>query len=89
MSFQDRWVRQRPLHVNDGNGRDVTCEHGEGSAIRRPDDLAAATAISHVKELPNYSPIRSLEPDVELRAVEDGDFLTNRDDLAVRGRHPV
>ena len=89
MAFHDCWVGQRPLHIDDGNRRDMTREHRQRPAVLRPDDLATSTAIAHAKELPNDRPIRSLQPDVELRAVEDGDFLTDRDDLAVRRRYSV
>ena len=89
MPFQDRWLGQRPLHIDDRNRGDMTREHRQRPAVLRPDNLATATAIAHVKELPHYRPIGSLQPDVELGAVEDGNFLTNRDDLAVWRRHSV
>jgi len=83
MAFQDRWVGQRPLHVKDRNRGDMTGEHCERPAIAGPDDLATSAPIAHVKELPNHTAIRALEPDVELRAVKDGNFLADREHLAI------
>ena len=84
MTFQNCRVRQGPVHINDRNSGDVTREHRERPAVPRPDDLATPPAIAHVKQLPNQTPIRALESDVELRTVKNRDFLTDRDHLAVR-----
>jgi hypothetical protein len=84
MAFQNRWMRQRPLRINDGDGGDMTGEHRECPTVRRPDDLGTPARIAHVKELADQTAIGPLKPDVELRTVENRDFLTDRDDLTVR-----
>jgi len=83
MAFQHCWVRQRPLHIDHSNSGDVTRQHRERPAIFGPGDLATPATIAHVKGLPNDSPIGSLESDIDLRAVEDGDFLARRDPVVL------
>ena len=83
MGLPNRRMRQCPLRINDRDVCDMTREHCERPTVLRPDDLGAPTCIAHVKELPNHTAIRTLEPDVELRAVKDGNFLADREHLAI------
>ena len=84
MCFQNRWMRQGPLHIDDGNGGDMTGEHRERPTVLRPGDLGTPARIAHVKEFADQSAIRLFNPDVELRTVENRDFLTHRNNVTVR-----
>src|SRR4051812_39359320 len=82
-----RWNRRlthNARNINEPDPRDVTGQHGQDFSIRRPGQFAAAVAVPNLIELRDSGTVSRLQTDVVSGPIELWNFLTNRNDSAIR-----